>query len=253
MWLWVVRTGDHAAVFTCFPQKYEEAAAAEGRGDGCFHGIADLRRGVVDEVNGRGEAWVAEPEELVAVVLDQAVNAMLQVRNEQSLDFLGVFRMAIGKAVSVSPRPPSTRGRVKARRNVSCLASAPTNDGKKAEAQSFYFRQFQAKLSSTPHDIRDRATKREEVKLALEIADILDELNSIDRLFEAQADALAAMADNIRLLPGMFQTLVERVDELVGRDIAGYRKQVGRMMEDARRTKNNVSVIPCDRVGEAMD
>ncbi|MBE3050004.1 hypothetical protein IMZ48_47385 [Candidatus Bathyarchaeota archaeon] len=101
MWLWVVESADHeTAVLTCFPQKHEEGGDAEE----CFHGIADLRQAVLDGVNGREEGAGAPGwNDLVGILLDQAVNAMLSVRNEQSLDFLSVFRMAIGKAVS---RPP---------------------------------------------------------------------------------------------------------------------------------------------------
>lgn len=104
LWLWVLVTGDDAAVLTCFPQKYEEG------GEESFYGIADLRRAVVDEVNGRGVEWKAYPGELVAVVLDQAVNGMLEVRNEPSLDFLGVFRTAIAEAVSIAPPARTGRG-----------------------------------------------------------------------------------------------------------------------------------------------
>lgn len=109
LWLWVIRAReprdhetageprDHkTSVFTCFPQKYEESV------EECFHGIADLQQAVVDGVNGwDGGLQPFGWDDLVGLVLDQAVNAMLNVRNEQSLDFLSVFRMAIGEAVSL--------------------------------------------------------------------------------------------------------------------------------------------------------
>ena len=101
LWLWVLRNEQRdTTVFTCFPQKYEEEG---GKGEEeCFHGLADLRQGILDEMNGRDDDcnW----ENMVGLALDQAVNGMLNVRNEQSLDFLGVFRMAVGKAVSPPPR-----------------------------------------------------------------------------------------------------------------------------------------------------
>lgn len=88
------------------------------------------------------------------------------------------------------------------------------------------------------------------MKLALEIADILDELNSIDRLFVEQADALAELARNVQMHDGVFfGTLASKVRGLIERDIGGYRKQVGRMMEDARRTKDTVSSLSRSAIG----
>ena len=70
LWLWALLTGDsgayETAVFTCFPRKYEEGENEEQ----CFHGIADLRQGVVDEVNGREGYWGAKWSNLVGLLLD---------------------------------------------------------------------------------------------------------------------------------------------------------------------------------------
>ena len=78
----------------------------------------------------------------------------------------------------------------------------------------------------------------------MEIADILDELNSIDRVFEAQIDALTALIENISWQTGDegsdYGWLRVKLRDLINRVIPAYRKQVKRMMEDARRTKDNV-------------
>lgn len=78
----------------------------------------------------------------------------------------------------------------------------------------------------------------------MEIADILDELNSIDRVFEAQIDALTALRENISWQAGAegsdYEWLRVKLMDLIKRVIPAYRKQVKRMMEDARRTKDNV-------------
>ena len=110
LWLWVIRTkisstrdGEanepvdayETAVFTCFPRKDEESE----KGEEDLEAIADLRQAIVDEANGRDDVWAADWTNFVGLVLEQAVNVMLSVRNEQSLYFLDVFRMAIGKAV----------------------------------------------------------------------------------------------------------------------------------------------------------
>jgi DNA gyrase/topoisomerase IV subunit A len=89
--------------------------------------------------------------------------------------------------------------------------------------------------------------KRREVELALELTDIIDELNTINRLFEAQKDALDAavkifgnigqnMAERVR-----YEPLKDKLSIIMTRDIEEYIKQVKRMTADAQRTKDNVS------------
>ena len=79
------------------------------------------------------------------------------------------------------------------------------------------------------------------MKLVLELSDCLDELNSIDRVFHSQTDALMALSDNLYEI-GFSPTdePLKKIHELVDRDIAGYRKQVKQMVADAWRTKDNV-------------
>jgi hypothetical protein len=106
-------------------------------------------------------------------------------------------------------------------------------------------------MKSNPDDISDSQTKREEVKLALELTDIIDELNSINRLFEAQRDALdtaVKIFDNLDWgvsEQNRYKWLKEKISVIVTQDIERYIKQVKRMTADAQRTKDSVSPRVC--------
>ena len=113
LWLWLVESHDpkgsgpsRSAVFTCFPRKEQEVETAN---DEDLAAIADLRQSILDELD--GDAQLANGANFVAVVIERAINVMLQVRNERSLDFLDVFRAAIGKLVSSSFFPWTPCGR----------------------------------------------------------------------------------------------------------------------------------------------
>lgn len=95
-------------------------------------------------------------------------------------------------------------------------------------------------MKSNSDDIGDSQTKRDEVKLALEISDIIDELNSLNRLFEAQRDALDT-AVKILKNQSQYKRLKDRLSIVIAQDIEGYIKQVKRMTADAQRTKDSVS------------
>lgn len=103
-------------------------------------------------------------------------------------------------------------------------------------------------MKANSDDIGDSQTKRDEVKLALELSDIIDELNSVNRLFEAQKDALDTA---IKIFTSLhksetgrdrYRHLPERLSAIITQDIEGYIKQVKRMTADAQRTKESVSL-----------
>ena len=250
LWLWFLEVrgptdeaATDAAILTCFPQKDEEGKPGEED----LQEIADLRRAIIDEANSKQADWMAEGSNLVGLILDQAVNVMLGVRNEQSLDFLDVFRAAIAEAVRIALFQP-----VRDREVSSMVLDDGDANGvlpsvflfshfpEQTDKQTTYFREFQLKLEKGSDDISDPKTKRDEVKLALEIADIIDELNSINRLFESQKDTLETVVKLLRPY-SRYDTLRDTVIRLINQDIESYSKQVRRMMGDARRTKEGVS------------
>ncbi|OAK95030.1 hypothetical protein IQ06DRAFT_63520 [Phaeosphaeriaceae sp. SRC1lsM3a] len=214
LWLWLFESADpgsdrvRTSIFTSFPRK-ERRSIGDDRD---LEDVADLRQAIIDEANSRDDKWASNKANYAGLIIEQAVNVMLRVRTEESLDFLSIFRAAIGQAT---------------------------------ESQTKFFRDFQEELRKGSKNISDPDTKREEVKLALELSDIMDELNSINRLFEAQIDVLEA-AEN------MFSALKGRGGQVEGYrqlrvtmastkvDVEGYMKQVKRMTADAQRTQDSL-------------
>jgi hypothetical protein len=101
-------------------------------------------------------------------------------------------------------------------------------------------------MKSSSDGISESQTKREEVKLALELTDIIDELNSINRLFEAQKDALDTAVKIFDKIDwgvseqDRYKPLKEKLSIIMTQDIGRYMKQVKRMIADAQRTKDSV-------------
>jgi hypothetical protein len=101
LWLWLIDShgttptdSSKCAVFTCFPRKEQELETTNED----LLAIADLRQAIIDELE--GDIQAANGGDFVGVLIERAVNVMLQVRNEESLDFLDIFRSALAKLVS---------------------------------------------------------------------------------------------------------------------------------------------------------
>ncbi|CAN9455834.1 unnamed protein product [Alternaria sp. RS040] len=222
LWLWLleshgsgsntpgeIRTPVKTSIFTSFSRKQREAGEFEND----IEDIADLRQAIIDEANGMDVEQATDRCLYVGLIIEQAVNVMLRVKTEESLDILEVFRAAIGEA---------------------------------AEKQTNFFRDFQKKMqpdSGNPRALNDpngTQTKRREVELVLELTDIIDELNTIDRLFEAQWNALDAAVKIVHNLGPRYVSLEHKLYSIQTQDIKEYRKQVGRMTADAQRTKDNL-------------
>ncbi|RYO54925.1 hypothetical protein AA0116_g9317 [Alternaria tenuissima] len=222
LWLWLleshgsgsntpgeIRTPVKTSIFTSFSRKQREAGEFEND----IEDIADLRQAIIDEANGMDVEQATDRCLYVGLIIEQAVNVMLRVKTEESLDILEVFRAAIGEA---------------------------------AEKQTNFFRDFQKKMqpdSGDPRALNDpngTQTKRREVELVLELTDIIDELNTIDRLFDAQWDALDAAVKIVHNLGPRYVSLKHKLDSIKTQDILEYRKQVGRMTVDAKRTEDNL-------------
>ena len=114
-------------------------------------------------------------------------------------------------------------------------------------------------MKSNSDDISESQTKRQEVELALELTDIIDELNSMNRLFEAQKDALdtaVKIFDNLDWGisdQDRYKPLKEKLSIIKTQDIERYIKQVKRMTADAQRTKDSVSLwSACHSLAEYM-
>lgn len=110
------------------------------------------------------------------------------------------------------------------------------------EEQTKFFTEFHRRLdrkSGIIARVADTAQKRKQVRCVLEIADIIDELNSIRRLFEARRDVLTTAVrtpeKEIR-----YKGLSETLRSLSEQDVGGYIKQVDRLSRDAQWTRDAV-------------
>jgi hypothetical protein len=108
MWLWLIESYCHSSqrvktsIFTSFPRK-DRRHVDEDRD---LDDLADLHQAIIDEANSRDEEHnkdtngISNKANYVGLMIEQAVNVMLRVRTEDSLDFISIFRAAIGQAVS---------------------------------------------------------------------------------------------------------------------------------------------------------
>lgn len=105
LWLWCIQTLDvgsskcKTSILTSFPQKKKEMTIEDD-----IEEIADLHQAIIDEANSKDNMWAVSRLNFVVLIIEQAVNPVLGVRTEESLDFLNVFRAAIGEAVSLHHR-----------------------------------------------------------------------------------------------------------------------------------------------------
>lgn len=94
LWLWVIEDDSDACkssiVFTCFPKNDQEGSKNH----------ADLQSSSLDSALGKlGDKSSAV--ELAALIVERAINVMLDFEGEESLRFLEIYREAIAKAVSI--------------------------------------------------------------------------------------------------------------------------------------------------------
>jgi hypothetical protein len=83
--------------------------------------------------------------------------------------------------------------------------------------------------------------KQKEVQLALEVADIIDELNTVSRLFEVQQDTLDSISRQTHI--PHFESFSRKMDRYSRVVVEDYRIQVNRLMKDAQRTQQSVSFV----------
>ena len=102
-------------------------------------------------------------------------------------------------------------------------------------------------MESDTNSIVGSQTKSE-VKLVLELTDIIDELNSINHLFEAQRDTLDTTvksfdnSDWFAPEEDRYKLLTEELSTMITQYMESCMKQVKRMTANAQRTKDCVSL-----------
>ncbi|KAF2685607.1 hypothetical protein K458DRAFT_387567 [Lentithecium fluviatile CBS 122367] len=214
LWLWSIKySNGKKAILTCFPEKEEEPVSTGLESD------TDLYQAILNKLQSeetnveleRSSEYIGEY--VASIIIERTVSKMLTYR-DPSLDFLSIFRDAIGKV---------------------------TDDTAK------YFRDFRRALEKqTNGKPRELSNKKEEAKSVLEVLDIIDELNSISRLLRTQKDTLL----NVERLGRMFS---DRISE-VRKHLDGYMDQVKRLNEDAERTRQSLmSLLDLQQQEESLD
>lgn len=160
-------------------------------------------------------------------VLTIALTSMLSSREDWSLDFLELFREAIGQAT---------------------------------ESHNKFFRVFTASMSNGTHRAFERSKMesfrlalRQEFQLSLEIADIIDELHMLKRLLQEQMDALRQGEEQMTHIlqmgydpqmcfnvAGTLESLPEKISALWRTLKNDYLAQITRMIEDAERAQTSI-------------
>lgn len=103
LWLWVIKIPSSGAaktaILTCFPEKEEDPTPRNG-----VESDTDLYQAILnelqsDEVNNMLQTHQDIGADVTSIIIERAMNKMLTYK-DPSLDFLAIFRDAIGQAVS---------------------------------------------------------------------------------------------------------------------------------------------------------
>lgn len=112
-----------------------------------------------------------------------------------------------------------------------------------------YFRNFQKRMGQEL--IRDRSSNdaRAALKHTLEVADIIDELNTLNKLFTTQYEVLRSAVDEVERQGfddnnQAWTDFKKRMDDLGTRDVVNLLAEVRQMTEDAKRTRTSVKELP---------
>lgn len=207
LWLWIA---DDDSVISFFPPKEKVESQP-------FWKEADLEQAILDEAQSHSFGCKS-PFELVALIVELAITAVLSRTTNGAFKFMAFYREAIGSA---------------------------------AEAQNIFFRKFQIGLLRLDGDGRLEATgqlaqsRNEELKLALEVADIIDELNSFMRVLEVQNEVLKTIIRNFSLAMGPVAwssptCLSREILERTQTQLEDYQIQLERMRTDAAHVHQSV-------------
>jgi Mg2+ and Co2+ transporter CorA len=196
-----------SAVLTSFPHTSYPRSRS---GFPSLYRTADVRQKVLERLEQYEDEGTYRACSLVSSILSASILGTLSVRQDWSLDFLELFREAIGEA---------------------------------AEKQDNFFRNFDRSMRSgrKPLGVEQR---REEIKLGLELADIVDELNMLRQLLDTQMDVLRKAIDKLYeiLLDGTYcvdviHTEMKRIRaELM--DV--HSLQINRMLDDSERVQKRL-------------
>lgn len=169
-----------------------------------FFDAADVRRGVVEELETKGDAN-CPTSKLVSSMLFKALLGTLSMSEDWSLDFRELFREALGDV---------------------------------AEEHDELYRIFVSSIDGNGPRM-DVEHRRKGVQLGLRIADIIDELNIVRTLFETQRDVLNKASEEISNVESLtdLSTDIANILHTIEND---HLAQIAQMVVDCERIQRNL-------------
>lgn len=197
----------NSAVLTSFPST---SYARSNQDPPDLYHIADVREAVLRELEGKEDSTfhasrASHASELAASILSTALLGVLSIREPLSLEFLELFREAIADVTM---------------------------------KYDDLFRKFDMSMDQGEERI-DVKQRREMVRQGLQIADIIDELHMLERLFATQRDVLENAISNIENVKCL-KSLRNEMKDILEKISTHYLPQIGWMTKDAERVQKNV-------------
>ncbi|KAG8530266.1 uncharacterized protein KY384_004767 [Bacidia gigantensis] len=167
--------------------------------------IADVRQSVLEKLEDKESSHGAE---IAAAILSTALSETLTTHNHSSLDFLELFQEALGAV---------------------------------AKNYDDLFRKFDDSMAEGAERI-DLEQRRKLVRLGIEIADIIDELHMLVRLFDTQKDVLEKATNdikNVRCLESLRNEMNYILENLIRHSLS----QIEGMTKTSERLQNGVLAL----------
>ena len=191
----------HSAVLTSFP--WTSYARSNKDTPDLYH-IADVRQAVLSKLEGSDYSSF-RASELAASILSTALFGTLSIREHLSLEFLELFREAIGDV---------------------------------AVKYDDLYRKFDKSMhqGSEPIDVEQR---REAVRQGLQIADIIDELHILEQLLVTQRDVLTKAYHDIKNVECL-KSLRNEMGDIMEKISTHYLFQIDWMTKDSVRVQKGL-------------
>ncbi|KIW23067.1 hypothetical protein, variant 1 [Cladophialophora immunda] len=218
---------DRAIILTSFPDTAYARDDDPPREKYC---AVDIRQQVFKAIEDgaiRGPTSDEVPAADCAVeVLRTALLGMLSYRKDWSLDFMELFREALGQITEQHSK------------NFRQYTTSIGSRGKCSEQEEIKFK------------VMVQTGKMEEIRLSLEVADIIDELNMLRKLFVEQIEVLqraSIQVDEVRAGPGIehapwLESFGKTLRELLGK-VEDYLFRAKSMIEDGERAQKDILVF----------
>ena len=264
LWLWVL---NERTIVTFFPRK--EAVFSEGT----LYQQGDLHNDIYNEVNSGLES-VPDAESFAALIMERAINILLDRTSHRHLQILRIYEESL--SILVRTRLPlhyPTRLSDPISQIERMTRSYKTfrREGFSVRPDEYDRNEDGEPMTPDQKHQRDRAVEeqsKEDFSSLLELRDIMDELNTLKKLFDEQAETLASMANHyndpkklgetqrstsnltsptfqtVEAQTGLSQISLNGLQNLEGarKSLKVFEKQVLDMKEDCEKTEKAVRI-----------